>query len=228
MTRDDDYPDYEPPGDDERPLDWIDPKELEADAAAAAAVAAARFPSRPSLTDAPPPPPLTDEETAARLASACWEACVRGAMNPMHGYPAGPAAYKAMLDNYLAEVGPTGPVEEMLAEQLFLAHHVSGLLHVKGMHAGAPEPTRVYLAAAARLMAEFRQSALALKAVRAPAVAAAPPAAVAAPVESPPPPAAAPAPPPTPPAPPKAGPPRGELGSKRKRPGRRARADAFP
>jgi hypothetical protein len=54
----------------------------------------------------------------------------------------------------------------MLLEQLALAHFSMGLLSCKTANAGKVEAVGVYASAAARLMAEFRRSALALQAYR--------------------------------------------------------------
>jgi hypothetical protein len=65
----------------------------------------------------------------------------------------------------------TDPVEQMLIEQVALAHHAVGRLHIKASAAEGAVAAGVYLAAAARLTAEFRKTALALKDYRAPATA---------------------------------------------------------
>jgi hypothetical protein len=56
----------------------------------------------------------------------------------------------------------------MLIEQMALAHLNVGQLHFKASTSGSIECAGVYLAAGARLMAEFRRSALALKEYRGP------------------------------------------------------------
>jgi hypothetical protein len=55
----------------------------------------------------------------------------------------------------------------MIIEQLALAHYGVGLLSCKAANAGKVEAVGLYAGAAARLMGEFRRSALALQAYRA-------------------------------------------------------------
>jgi hypothetical protein len=77
-------------------------------------------------------------------------------------------AYKLYRDHLLADCGsPTDPIEIMIIEQLALAHFGVGLLSCKAANAGKVEAVGVYAGAAARLMGEFRRSALALQAYRA-------------------------------------------------------------
>ena len=77
-------------------------------------------------------------------------------------------AYQIYRDRLLADCGgPTDPIEVMIIEQLSMAHLSLGLLSCKTTNAGSPEAVKVYSGAAARLMGEFRRSALALQAYRA-------------------------------------------------------------
>ena len=77
-------------------------------------------------------------------------------------------AYKLYRDHLLADCGsPTDPIEIMIIEQLALAHFNLGLLSCKAANAGKVEAVGVYSGAAARMMGEFRRSALALQAYRA-------------------------------------------------------------
>src|SRR5262249_2986320 len=77
-------------------------------------------------------------------------------------------AYKIYRDRLLADCGgPTAPLEVMIIEQLSMAHVSLGLLSCRTTNAGSPEAVKVYSGAAARLMGEFRRSALALQAYRA-------------------------------------------------------------
>ncbi len=78
-------------------------------------------------------------------------------------------AYRLFRDRLVVDCGsPTDPIEVMLIEQLALAHLNVGQLHHKGATAGSVECAGVYLAAGARLMAEFRRSALCSKEYRGP------------------------------------------------------------
>jgi hypothetical protein len=80
------------------------------------------------------------------------------------------AGYRAFLDRIRQDAGsPTDPVEVMLLEQLVLAHLRAAQLQAHAGQAEGLEAARLYNAAAARLMAEVRQTALALKAYREPA-----------------------------------------------------------
>jgi hypothetical protein len=74
--------------------------------------------------------------------------------------------YRVYLDNLLAKMAPADPIERLLSEQLILAHHAIGRLHVKAANAQQPDVGQLYSAAAARLLGEFRLTALALKTYR--------------------------------------------------------------
>jgi hypothetical protein len=76
-------------------------------------------------------------------------------------------AWKRYVDSFVEELGVTkaaGPVARMMAEQLLLAHHAVGRLHVRAATRTAPAEVAAYHAAVARLMTEFRRTALALRA----------------------------------------------------------------
>ncbi len=76
-------------------------------------------------------------------------------------------AYRLFRDRLLADCGsPTDPIEIMIVEQLALAHFNTGLLQSRATNTNTIERAAVYASAAARLMAEFRRSALALQAYR--------------------------------------------------------------
>ena len=80
------------------------------------------------------------------------------------------AAYSRYVQKLREDAGdPDDPVEQMLVEQLALAHHAVGRLHLKAATAETVEAAGVFLAAAARLMAEHRKTTLALKTYREPA-----------------------------------------------------------
>jgi len=83
----------------------------------------------------------------------------------------GACAFKAYHDNVLEAAGqPTDPIETMLIEQLLLAHHRIADLNVQAVSAATTEAAALYNAAAARLMAEFRKTSLALREYRTPVV----------------------------------------------------------
>ncbi len=99
--------------------------------------------------------------------AACY---LYGSLSPLIGGQIDAGAYRAYIDGLLREAGnPTDPLERMMVEQLALAHHNIGRLHVKAASCRSVQEASAYNAAAARLMAEFRRSALALKTYRAPA-----------------------------------------------------------
>jgi hypothetical protein len=75
------------------------------------------------------------------------------------------AGFKVHLEQTLADLGnPTDPVERMLIEQLVLAHFRIAQLHVDAGYCKHAEGMKLYTAATARLLGEFRRTALALRA----------------------------------------------------------------
>jgi hypothetical protein len=77
------------------------------------------------------------------------------------------ASFRIFRDQILVDYGqPADPVTVMLLEQLALAHLNVGQLLGKASSASSVECSAVYLAATARLLAEFRRTALALPAYR--------------------------------------------------------------
>lgn len=62
--------------------------------------------------------------------------------------------------------GPTDPIEIMLIENLALLFHCAGRMHVQSAYATEADASVAYTVAAARLHAEFRRGALALKEYR--------------------------------------------------------------
>lgn len=76
-------------------------------------------------------------------------------------------SFRLYRDRLLADCGgPTDPIEVMLIEQLSLAHMRIFLLCAKSTNSNTPQVVTLYSGAAARLMGEFRRSALALQAYR--------------------------------------------------------------
>ena len=79
----------------------------------------------------------------------------------------GAAGYRLYLDELLRDAGnPTDPVEIMLFEQMAFCHLQALQLHGEAAEAKGLEATELYLSAAARLTAETRKIALALKEYR--------------------------------------------------------------
>jgi hypothetical protein len=80
------------------------------------------------------------------------------------------AAFTQYMDAVRRDAGdPADPVEQMLLEQVALAHHAVGQLFMKASAAETVGAAGVYLAAATRLTAEVRKTAVALKEYRSPA-----------------------------------------------------------
>ena len=75
-----------------------------------------------------------------------------------------PLAFQAYHDNILQKCGqPTDPIEVMLIEQEMWAHMAIGRLYVTAGGANDANALGIFAAAIARMMAEFRRTALALK-----------------------------------------------------------------
>ena len=99
----------------------------------------------------------------------CGAALVlRAAMGDQYGRDVGADAYALFLNGQVRGLAPADPVERMMAEQLVLAHHSMGKAVVTAATAQHMEVARAFHGAAARLMAEFRLTALALKSYRTP------------------------------------------------------------
>jgi len=81
----------------------------------------------------------------------------------------GPESYKTYLIKVLKDAGnPSDPIERMLIEQICLAHHNIGRLHIKAASADNLEAERIYIGAAALMTGEFRRSITTLKTYREP------------------------------------------------------------
>lgn len=77
------------------------------------------------------------------------------------------SAFRVYLERLLADAGnPADPVERMLLEQLAFAHFRTAQLHVAAGRSKGAEAAKLLSAAAARLLGEFRRTALALRAYR--------------------------------------------------------------
>jgi hypothetical protein len=75
--------------------------------------------------------------------------------------------FKVYLDDLLQRSGASNdPIEQMLVHQLAQAHFAIGRLHVRSSGSRGTVEAVAYVAAAARLMAEFRRTSLALQAYR--------------------------------------------------------------
>jgi hypothetical protein len=115
----------------------------------------------------PSPDPRTAQQKAESLRELGTAAYLYAAAASVVGDTYDVPAWKCYLDSFLEEAGnPSDPVERMLLEQLALAHHSLGRLHVwAGSRQSVAEAALVY-AAIARLVGELRRTALTLKAYR--------------------------------------------------------------
>jgi hypothetical protein len=116
---------------------------------------------------APAAPALSAAEKAARLRDLGAAAYLYGSGSPVLGEAMDVEAWKIVLDDFLKEMGlsaAAGPVARMMAEQLLLAHHAVGRLHVRAATRTSAAEVAAYHAAAARLMTEFRRTSAALRA----------------------------------------------------------------
>jgi hypothetical protein len=115
-------------------------------------------------------PALSVEQRAANLPRLAPATYLYGAATGLLGPAFEIPVFEVYLAGYLRDAGDPGdPVERMLLEQLAWAHHVLGRLHVQAASRDNIEEVTALHAAAARLMGEFRRSALALKSYRQPA-----------------------------------------------------------
>jgi hypothetical protein len=107
------------------------------------------------------------ERQAVVMDRSLLPAMLASALRLDHHFDA--AGYRVYLDRIRQDAGnPTDPVEVMLLEQLVLAHLRAAQLQANAGQAEGVEAVRLLNAAAARLLAEFRLTALALKAYREP------------------------------------------------------------
>jgi hypothetical protein len=125
---------------------------------------AADEPANASTPNAPPPPAA---EKAQRLRDFGPAAYLYGASAPLLGEAIDVETWKLYLNGFLQELGsPADPVAQLMIQQLALAHFALGRLHVRASTRILPQEVAAYSAAIGRLMAEFRRTALALKAYR--------------------------------------------------------------
>jgi hypothetical protein len=115
---------------------------------------------------APAAPVLSASARAARLSTLgpaaylCGAASVLGEMDV--------ETWKIVLDDFLRELGlsaAAGPVARLLAQQVLLAHHAIGRLHLRSAGRTSPAEVAAYHGAVCRLMAECRRSSVALRAL---------------------------------------------------------------
>ena len=124
--------------------------------------------TNPAPTEARPPistEPISRTELLARNIRETGGACyLYGSLTMFLGQGQHDiASFLEYLKQLLHDAGnPTDPIEVMLIEQLVLAHHNLGRLHVRAASAKDIQEHEVFNAAAARLTAEFRRTALAV------------------------------------------------------------------
>lgn len=131
-------------------------------------------PTAPSGAPDHPPPGLDAAKHAAAQRAAYQAEVMRECLFPTLmadalGYDNifDSRAYKVYLQRLLDDAGnPADPVERMMLEQLALAHYRIGQLQVNAGQSKGTEATKIYNAAASRLLGEFRRTALALRAYR--------------------------------------------------------------
>jgi hypothetical protein len=134
------------------------------------------FSEEPTQKDASPRPaaatvakpasaPLPAEKQAGAIDQVLFPSMLAAALQMDQHFDV--KGYRAFLDKIFADAGsPADPVEKMLLEQLVLAHLRAAQLQAHAGMAEGLEAVRLYNAAAARLLAEFRKTALALKSYR--------------------------------------------------------------
>jgi hypothetical protein len=122
-------------------------------------------PSAASTAARPPGAPLPAEKQAGAIDEVLFPSMLASALQMDRYFDV--KGYRAFLDRIFAGAGsPTDPVEVMLLQQLVLAHLRAAQLQAHAGMAEGLEAVRLYNAAAARLLAEFRKTALALKCYR--------------------------------------------------------------
>src|SRR5262245_29994758 len=120
-----------------------------------------------------PPPGLSAEEAADRRCckanshslrhrtAACY---LFGLVAPAISAHISPGAHIEYVDELLEAAGdPQDPLERMMLEQVLMAHHAIGRLHLQAAQTIKPEVAKVYLDGVARLLGEFRRSVLAIQ-----------------------------------------------------------------
>lgn len=81
----------------------------------------------------------------------------------------GPTGYRLYLLQLLEAAGdPKDPIERMLIEQAALMHHRIGQLHADAARVKSAIAAKIYNGATARLLGEFRRTALAIREYRSP------------------------------------------------------------
>src|SRR5579885_2935475 len=110
---------------------------------------------------------LTSEAQAGLLSNGMFAVLTASALGLDQYVDA--VGYKLHWEQFLEEAGnPTDPVERILLQQLYLCHFRAAVLHSRAENNRGSEVTRMFNDSAARLSAECRKIALALKEYRSP------------------------------------------------------------
>lgn len=110
-------------------------------------------------------PSMPPERQALAVKSAVAPAALATALGMENQI--GVTGCRVFLDDLIRESGcPSDPVEILLLEQIAMCHLLSMRLQSQASQAQGTEAIELYLAGAARLSAEFRKTALALKEYR--------------------------------------------------------------
>ncbi len=128
---------------------------------------------QPAVSDqravSPPVSPAQIELDAKRLTENTGSCYLYGSLAPLFGTQFDQQTYRSYLNHLLKDAGnPADPLEKMMIEQMALSHHAIGRLHVKAASSQSEQEATIYNSAAARMMNEYRRSAMALKNYRAP------------------------------------------------------------
>jgi hypothetical protein len=116
---------------------------------------------------APPPDTRTPQEKAEHFRQFADSFFLQASMRSPDGPIFDVQTFKVYLDDLLNRSGASNdPIEQMLVHQLAQAHFAIGRLHVRSSGSRGTVEAVAYTAAAARLMAEFRRTSLALQVYR--------------------------------------------------------------
>jgi hypothetical protein len=117
--------------------------------------------------EAPPSDTRTPQEKAEHLRQLADSFFLQASMRSRDGPIFDVHTFKVYMDELLKRSGASDdPIEQMLVYQLAQAHFAIGRLHVRSSGSRGTVEAVAYVAAAARLMAEFRRTSLALEAYR--------------------------------------------------------------
>jgi len=134
-----------------------------------------KTPSAPPPAPEHTPPPASPKQMAAaphppeKQAAILWRGILPSLLTTAVGVErqVGVSGCRVLLDRLVANAGsPADSIEVMLLEQLTMAHYRAAQLQSQAAEAKSLEAVQVYNTAAARLLAEFRKTTLALQTYR--------------------------------------------------------------